>query len=152
MKCSLLATALFVATGLSNPVQSCYKTGWDKVDLKAPADWIAGPRLFPGNVISGYNADYHKYNAKHWEEYILEKCKSFDQATSSISYSGKFPMPSHVSKPKTTLQLTLMLAINSGTPKERAWFGYCFRGGPTTKKDYVREHKVEHSVAYSKAC
>lgn len=106
MKCSLLATALFVATGLSNPVQSCYKTGWDKVDLKAPADWIAGPRLFPGNVISGYNADYHKYNAKHWEEYVLEKCKSFDQATSSISYSGKFPMPSHVPKPKTTLQLT----------------------------------------------
>ncbi|KAH6886919.1 hypothetical protein B0T10DRAFT_490494 [Thelonectria olida] len=43
------------------------------------------------------------------------------------------------------------IAINSGTPKERAWFGYCFRGGATTPADYKRDPAgcVEDSVAYT---
>lgn len=41
------------------------------------------------------------------------------------------------------------LAINSGTPKDRYWFGYVFRGGPTTQSDYVRVEGVQDSVAYT---
>lgn len=40
-------------------------------------------------------------------------------------------------------------AINSGTPKKRFWFGYVFRGGPTSQKDYKRFKTVQDSVAYT---
>lgn len=45
----------------------------------------------------------------------------------------------------------MVVAINSGTPKERVWFCYVYRGGATTEADYERdaEDGVEDSAAYT---
>lgn len=41
-------------------------------------------------------------------------------------------------------------ATNSGdSPKERYWFGYAFRGPPTTEKNYDRDDDVSDSIAYT---
>jgi hypothetical protein len=45
-------------------------------------------------------------------------------------------------------------AINSGSSlKDRFWFGYVFRGGPTTLEDYERDPephaKAQGSIAFS---
>ncbi|THU99530.1 hypothetical protein K435DRAFT_630891, partial [Dendrothele bispora CBS 962.96] len=68
-------------------------------------DYIAGPTLFPGQVIAGYNAPNDAYTAETWAKYILDKAKSFDAAKSCCSFS----------------------AINSGSTGGRFWFGYVFR-------------------------
>lgn len=59
------------------------------VPLPPPEDWLAGPQLFPRQVISGYHADYKDYNADTWAAYILEKAKGFAAATSCSSFSGE---------------------------------------------------------------
>lgn len=45
------------------------------------------------------------------------------------------------------------LANNVGSTGGRYWFGYVFRGGPTTPNDYVRdsdeEAEVEDSAVYT---
>ncbi|KAM4065053.1 hypothetical protein HRG_004606 [Hirsutella rhossiliensis] len=97
------------------------------VPLEEPLEWSAGNRLFPGNVIAGYNAGYEDYNKDTWAEHVLQQCKTFSACDSSLSFS----------------------AINSGTPKDRYWFGYVFRGGPTTQSDYNRVEGVQGSVAYT---
>ena len=59
------------------------------VSLVQPDNWIAGPRLFPSQVIAGYSADYEDYNVGTWAAYILEQAQGFDAATSCISFSGE---------------------------------------------------------------
>jgi hypothetical protein len=59
------------------------------VPLPPPKNWTAGSRLFPSQVIAGYNADYKDYNADTWAAYILEKAEGFDAATSCESFSGE---------------------------------------------------------------
>ncbi|KHN94069.1 uncharacterized protein MAM_08078 [Metarhizium album ARSEF 1941] len=101
---------------------------FERLHLPSPQNWIAGSRLFPGSIIAGYNADYDKYDAKSWAQHVLTQCKGYEACTSSLSFSG----------------------INSGTPKERAWFGYVFRGGKTKESDFQRADDVEDSVVYVK--
>ncbi|KJZ73897.1 hypothetical protein HIM_06790 [Hirsutella minnesotensis 3608] len=98
------------------------------VALEEPLDWSAGSRLFPGNVIAGYNAELNKYTKETWAAYMLNQCKLYSACDSSLSYS----------------------AINSGTPKDRYWFGYIFRGGATTQEDYTRVEGVQDAVAYTR--
>ncbi|KAL2006934.1 hypothetical protein VTN00DRAFT_9602 [Thermoascus crustaceus] len=99
--------------------------------LEPPLNWLPGPRLLPSNVIAGYHADYDKYDASTWAEYVLNRGKTFAGCTSTSSFS----------------------AINSGTPRIRCWFGYVSRGGPTTPDDYQRDESesggVEDSVAFT---
>jgi hypothetical protein len=45
--------------------------------------------------------------------------------------------------------LTCKTAINSGSPKERYWFGYVYKAGATTEEDYVRSDGVQGSVVYT---
>ncbi|PHH71775.1 hypothetical protein CDD80_5002 [Ophiocordyceps camponoti-rufipedis] len=89
---------------------------------------VAGQRLFPANVIAGFNADYSEYNASSWAKYVLAQCQGQFNAScdSTISLS----------------------AINSGTPKTRDWFGYVFRGGVPSKSDYHKAEQVEDTVVY----
>lgn len=61
---------------------------FERLSLPDPQDWSAGKRLFPGNVIAGYNADYHKYDKESWAAHVLEQCKGFEACTSSLSFSG----------------------------------------------------------------
>ncbi|OJJ38369.1 hypothetical protein ASPWEDRAFT_24311 [Aspergillus wentii DTO 134E9] len=118
----LLSGALLSMTGMSYPFLSA--DNFSPVPLPPPENWLAGPRLFPQNVIAGFHADYDKYNAKSWSEYVEKKCKEFHACTSTHSFS----------------------AINSGTPKDRYWFGYVFRGGPTTPDDYQRSWDPQSAV------
>lgn len=62
------------------------------VSLPPPDNWTPGSKLFPSNVISGYHADYDKYTADTWAEYIKEQCKEFDACTSTFSFAGKGTM------------------------------------------------------------
>ncbi|KAK2616547.1 hypothetical protein QQS21_000590 [Conoideocrella luteorostrata] len=101
---------------------------FERLSLPDPQNWLAGDRLFPSNVIASFNGEYDKYNKESWAEYVLAQCKGFEACTSSLSYS----------------------AINSGTPEERAWFGFAFRGGKTTVDDYKRADGVEDAVVYTK--
>jgi len=100
---------------------------YKRVNLSKPLNWIAGPSLFPGNVIAGYNADLSEYNAEGWAAYILKQCKAFSACTSTISNQ----------------------ATNSGSTGGRYWFGYVFRGGPTSQKNYAREDGVTDSIAFT---
>ena len=59
------------------------------VFLTPPENWLAGPQLFPGQVIAGYHADYNDYNADTWAKYILEQAQGFEAATSCSSFSGE---------------------------------------------------------------
>ncbi|KAI9934003.1 hypothetical protein MW887_005075 [Aspergillus wentii] len=95
----LLSGALLSMTGMSYPFLSA--DNFSPVPLPPPENWLAGPRLFPQNVIAGFHADYDKYNAKSWSD---------------------------------------------GTPKDRYWFGYVFRGGPTTPDDYQRSWDPQSAV------
>ncbi len=44
---------------------------------------------------------------------------------------------------------TANTATNSGSTGGRYWFGYLFRGGPTTSEDYERHDAVEDSIVYT---
>ncbi|OAA43621.1 hypothetical protein NOR_04196 [Metarhizium rileyi] len=99
---------------------------YQRLHLPDPQNWIPGSSLFPGNVIAGYNANYNEHDKESWAALVLERCESYADCTSSATYS----------------------AINSGTPKYRAWFGYLFRGGQTAEADYERAAGVEDSVIY----
>ncbi|UNI23291.1 hypothetical protein JDV02_009121 [Purpureocillium takamizusanense] len=118
---SLLASALLAAT------TALAQNEYARVPLDEPLNWVAGPSLFPVNVIAGYNAELAAYDRESWANHVLEQCSTFSDCTSTISFS----------------------AINSGTPKTRFWFGYVFRGGPTTQANYERRAGVLGSVAYS---
>ncbi|KJX97050.1 hypothetical protein TI39_contig572g00008 [Zymoseptoria brevis] len=107
-------------------VALCKSSEKDFKQLQFP-DWVAGDRLFPANVIEGYHDDYNNQTAESWSIHVLERCRAFEAGTSTITYS----------------------AINSGTPKDRYWFGYCFRGGRTTVADYVLTDGVQDSIVYT---
>ncbi|RDA90768.1 hypothetical protein CP533_3610 [Ophiocordyceps camponoti-saundersi (nom. inval.)] len=118
-------TSLLTAAALTSAVSA---TSYERIVMKGKENMIAGRRLFPGNVIAGYNADYGNYTADSWAQHVLDQCKNAftKSCDSTISYS----------------------AINSGTPKERAWFGYVFRGGKTSLSDYVRADGVRDTIIY----
>ncbi|PFH57842.1 hypothetical protein XA68_14495 [Ophiocordyceps unilateralis] len=101
---------------------------YERIVFSGQDNMVAGKRLFPGNVVAGYNADYGNYTSDTWAGYILDQCKTVykEACDSTISFS----------------------AINSGTPKYRAWFGYVFRGGITTPADYVESEGVQDTVVY----
>lgn len=65
-------------------------TGADfkQLGLEKPLNWVAGPRLFPGNVIAGFNAELPQYNAQGWADYVLDQCKQYSACTSTISFQG----------------------------------------------------------------
>ncbi|KAI5458309.1 hypothetical protein BGZ63DRAFT_456930 [Mariannaea sp. PMI_226] len=132
----ILAGTVFVAGGLAAPAADPATVATNPpakvfvpVPFQEPRDYIAGPSLFPSQVIIGFNSPVKKYDAQGWANYVLKKCKGYSATTSTVSYS----------------------ALNSGTPHDRYWFGYCFRGGPTTVKNYQRDSasKVEGSYAYT---
>ncbi|SMY20882.1 unnamed protein product [Zymoseptoria tritici ST99CH_1A5] len=119
------STIVFELAALA-AVALCNPSGKDFTQLELPG-WDAGDRLFPANVIAGYHDDYNNQTAKSWSHHVLERCRTFEDGTSTISYS----------------------AINSGTPKDRYWFGFCFRGGRTTATDYVLVDGVQDSIVYT---
>ncbi|KAK7754888.1 hypothetical protein SLS62_003202 [Diatrype stigma] len=98
-----------------------------KLELDTPLNWVAGASLFPGNVIAGFNSELSQYDAQGWADYVLDQCKQYSACTSTVSYQ----------------------ATNSGSTGGRFWFGYVFRGGPTTAEDYVRETGVEDSIVFT---
>ena len=119
------------------------------VPLPPPEDWLPGPQLFPRQVIAGYSADYKDYNADTWATYILEQAQGFAAATSCASFSGERSFLLRLtSRFEVQDWLDVIPAINSGTPKDRYWFGYVFRGGHVTVADFQREEGVEGSRAY----
>ncbi|GAB1198174.1 hypothetical protein APSETT444_007482 [Aspergillus pseudonomiae] len=132
MKASnVLAGSLLPIIGLCYPVYPQQEKHLVRVPLPPPDNWVAGPRLFPGEVIAGYHASIFEHDAKGWREYINEKCEEFHECTSTISLS----------------------ANNVGSTGGRYWFGYVFRGRPTTPDDYVRDWtakaEVKDSAAYT---
>ena len=83
MKLTLAALAL--ATMASAAPQSPKK--FTRVPL--PGDnYVAGKTLFPGNVIEGYDDDYDTWNKDTWAQHMLDQCKTFDNCTSTLSFSG----------------------------------------------------------------
>ncbi|KIJ24695.1 hypothetical protein M422DRAFT_194387 [Sphaerobolus stellatus SS14] len=101
-------------------------TKFVEISLPGP-DYIAGPRYFPSNVISGYNAPYHEYTAESWVVYMKQQVEQFAGADVMTAYS----------------------AINSGTPKERVWFGYVYRGGHANPGDFKPAKDVKDAHAYN---
>lgn len=142
----ILAGTFLTVTGIPFSFRS---NGFDRVDLPPPENWVAGPRLFPRNVIAGYNSDYGKYDSDSWADYVLDKCHEFDDCTSTLTFSGEKSRRTKVKEYVTDLYS----AINSGSPKDRFWFGYVFRGGPTSQNDYQRDWNpitsVKDSVAFT---
>lgn len=130
--------------------------------LEPPLNWTPGPRLFPSNVIAGYNTDYDKYDASTWAEHVLNQGKTFADCTPISSCSGEIhthppfakkkklhPRRDEVNNDEPGL-LFIYLAIKSGTPRVCCWPGYVFRGGPTTPDDYQRDvDGVEDSMAFT---
>ncbi|KAE8312078.1 hypothetical protein BDV41DRAFT_577918 [Aspergillus transmontanensis] len=123
-----LPSALLFVTGLSSPLHT--NNDYFPVDLPPPDNWIAGPRIFPSQVLpnGGFHADYDKYNADTWAEYVNSQCENLD-GRSTISFA----------------------AINSGSsPKCLFWFGYCF-GVSSTPDDYKRDINPQNAVQGSRA-
>ncbi|CAH0058451.1 unnamed protein product [Clonostachys solani] len=124
MKLQIFLSAALLGVGVvARPTTATFV----KVTLEEPQNWIAGPSLFPSNVLAGYSGDFCDYTADTWAQFVLDKCKTFDACTSALAFS----------------------ALNSGSPRTRGWFGYAFKGGATTQADYIRAEDVEKSVAYS---
>jgi hypothetical protein len=69
---------------------SSLATIFEPVNLTPPLNWLAGPGLFPGNVIAGYNADLTEYDATSWGAHILEACAGFTACTSALAYQGTY--------------------------------------------------------------
>lgn len=80
-----LTAAILAATGMAQDQSRDFV----QVELADPQNWIAGPSLFPGDVIAGYHADMDQYDTDSWAEYVLEKCKGQNACDSTSSYSGK---------------------------------------------------------------
>ncbi|KAK6819660.1 hypothetical protein PG995_011058 [Apiospora arundinis] len=127
------AAALPVADVAAAPADLATRAAsFARVNLPAPANWMAGSTLYPGNIIAAYNAEPAKYaTAESWAAYILAQCQGYRDCTSCISYSG----------------------INSGSTGGRYWFGEVYRGGATTPAQYERETDaslgVTNSIAYT---
>jgi hypothetical protein len=64
-----------------------------RVDLPAPLDWTAGPSLFPGRIIAGYNAGVKEYTAESWGAHVLSQCTQFSSCTSALAFQGTVPGP-----------------------------------------------------------
>ncbi|KAK7444348.1 hypothetical protein VKT23_015360 [Stygiomarasmius scandens] len=113
---------------------------WKPVDL--PGDnFIAGPTLFPGQVIAGYNAPDNAYTAETWTKYVLDKAQSFDAARSCCSFSC-------TTYYEVQPQESFMTAINSGSTGGRFWFGYGFRA-PATADDFQHANETHSARAFS---
>lgn len=66
------------------------KEDFKKLELEKPLNWIAGSRLFPANVIAGFNSELSQYDAQGWADYILGQCKQFSACTSTTSFQGAY--------------------------------------------------------------
>ncbi|UNI18353.1 hypothetical protein JDV02_004626 [Purpureocillium takamizusanense] len=98
-----------------------------RIDLADPQNWFAKP-LLTGRIISGFSEVYNQSNADAWANSILDKCKANDLCTSCISLS----------------------ADNNGDG--RKWYGYLFKGKPTSAADYERmPGKLQDSVIHTEA-
>lgn len=86
MKVQFLTTLLAVAATV-NAAPERSRT-FALVDLPSP-HYDAGPTLFPGNVIAGYDGKYKNYTSESFSQYVLSECKKYKACTSCISYSGK---------------------------------------------------------------
>ena len=117
------------------------------VKLSEPLNWIAGPSLFPSQIIAGYNAPLDQYDAASWGEHVLSKCKEFSACTSAQVFQGAFPT-GHARRGLGD-RANSFAATNSGSTGGRFWFGYVFRGGPTDESFYEREEGVTDSAAWS---
>lgn len=84
---NMKSTIVFELAALA-AVALCNPSGKDFTQLELPG-WDAGDRLFPANVIEGYHDDYNNQTAKSWSHHVLERCRTFEDGTSTISYSGK---------------------------------------------------------------
>lgn len=103
-----------------------------------PGTGSRGPRLFPTNIITGYHANLTQYKKESWAQYVKGQCERFSACTSSITYSGKKIMcPYSILRFEKSIN-DCFVAVNLGTPPDRFWFGYAFRGGATTEADYAR--------------
>ncbi|KYK57923.1 hypothetical protein DCS_04936 [Drechmeria coniospora] len=133
MKFNLAASFLLVASALSSPIAEANtaEVNFNRVELADPQNWVAGISLFPSQIIAGYNAELDAYTAEQWADHVLSQCKSFRACTSTISFA----------------------ADNSGDTGGRYWYGYVFRGGPTTPSNYRRSPRgnVSDSAAYTVA-
>ncbi|KAE8350548.1 hypothetical protein BDV28DRAFT_150832 [Aspergillus coremiiformis] len=133
MKLSALAISLLSLQGTAHPIQDeeVPVKHLVPVRLPPPENWIAGPRLFPRDIIAAYHAPHDEYDAPRWRAYVNRQCEHFAACTSTLAFS----------------------AINIGSTGGRYWFGYVFRGGPTNAHDYVRDWSssagVEESAAFS---
>ncbi|OGM49853.1 hypothetical protein ABOM_001608 [Aspergillus bombycis] len=128
---NVLINSLLPIFGLSHPFHLHQEKHLVRLPLPPPDNWVAGPRLFPGEVIAGFHAHIDEHDAKGWREYVNQQCEKFHDCTSTLSFS----------------------ANNVGSTGGRYWFGYVFRGGPTTPDDYVRDWtaraQVKDSAAYT---
>ncbi|KAK8051459.1 hypothetical protein PG993_002844 [Apiospora rasikravindrae] len=134
MQLSILPALFLAATAAALPVDIALepRASFARVNLPAPANWMANRSLYPSNIIAAYNAEPAQYaSAESWAAYILAKCQGYRDCTSCISYS----------------------AINSGSTGGRYWFGEVYRGGATTPAQYERETDpslgVTNSIAYT---
>lgn len=66
------------------------KEDYKKLELEKPLNWIASSRLFPANVIAGFNSELSQYDAEGWADYILGQCKQFSACTSTSSFQGTY--------------------------------------------------------------
>ncbi|EFY87020.1 hypothetical protein J3458_002646 [Metarhizium acridum] len=120
MKLSLVASTIFIATGLAKFV---------RVELEPPLNWVASQELNERKACKDVKAAYHEYpNAEAWAAYVLKICQSTDCAcTTSLGFS----IPVY------------------NRSDDREWIGEMFRGNSTTEKDFVRVVPIEDSIAYT---
>lgn len=88
MKLSTLPIAFLATVIMATPTPPS-TAPLTQLNLPDPQDWIAGPRLFPTNVVAGYHANLTQYNKDSWAKYVKGQCERFSACTSSITYSGK---------------------------------------------------------------
>lgn len=86
MKTSIFAGALLSLAGIAFAYDPLC---WERVPLVPPLNWVAGPSLFPGRVMSGYNDDYNKWNAETWAAHIVDECEKLNGVGSTHAFSGQ---------------------------------------------------------------
>ncbi|KAK8925494.1 hypothetical protein H634G_07667 [Metarhizium anisopliae BRIP 53293] len=120
MKPSLVASTVFIATGLAEFVP---------VNFTTPLNWLASQDLMNRKTCEDLSAPYKNFTAETWAAHVLNACQSTNcGCTSALGFS----MP---------LQLR-----GSG---DRQWYGQMFSGNSTTEDDYVRQEVIQDSIAYT---
>lgn len=84
-----LSNVILPAASILLHSTSSLAASFTPVALTPPLNWVAGPRLFPGNVIAGYNANLTEYDATSWGLHILQACAGYTACTSAHAFQGK---------------------------------------------------------------